>query len=64
MFDVKLTPVRQTLGKLSHAVTELQEFAAHKSDLAITNVNVQTVDDLVSTVSNAVMDRAQRLDKI
>ena len=64
MFDVKLTPVTQTLSKLSHAVTELQEFAVHKSDLAVMNLNVQTVADSVPTVSHAVMDHAQRLEKL
>ena len=64
MFDVKLIPVTQSFSKLSHAVAELQEFAVHKSELAVTNLNVQTVADSVSTVLIAVVDHAQRLEKI
>ena len=63
MFNVMLTPVTQSLSNLSHAVSELQEFAIHKSALAVTNLNVQTVADSVSIVSNAVMDHAQRLER-
>ena len=50
MFDLKLTPVAQQFTTLSHAVVELQEFAVHRSDLAVTNLNIQTIADSVTTV--------------
>ena len=64
MFDLKLTPVAQNLTNLSNAVAELQEFAVHKSDLAVSNLNIQTIADSVTIVSGVVVDHGQRLENL
>ena len=64
MFDLKLSPVAQNLNNLSNAVVEVQEFAMHKSECIVANVNIQTVADSVTTMSGAIVDHAQKIKNL